>query len=128
LPLRQGVNTILLEYQYQNKDGQATPDGLLVDYIEVSGTIPADGRGATLPYVEYEAENATYANLFLTFIQFFQIFLLSISIIIFSIIHIALLFRFFFFSYVGKLIGPDREYFQLPTEASQRLAVQLSCI
>jgi hypothetical protein len=44
-------------------------------------------RGATLPYFEIEAENA---------------------------------------SYNGMLIGPNRDLYQLPTEASGRLAVQIN--
>jgi len=62
-------------------------DIVLVDYITIEGSIPLALRGATLPYYEIEAEDAT-TN--------------------------------------GVIIGPDRTYTKLPSEASGRRAVQVT--
>eukprot|EP00026_Physarum_polycephalum_P003116 Phypoly_transcript_03125.p1 GENE.Phypoly_transcript_03125~~Phypoly_transcript_03125.p1 ORF type:complete len:323 (-),score=65.97 Phypoly_transcript_03125:1363-2331(-) len=75
--LRRGLNTIT----YKIKGGSVA-----FDSIAIKGGSPPALRGASLPYEEIEAENATYQ---------------------------------------GTLIGPDRKYTTLPSEASQRLAVQL---
>lgn len=58
-----------------------------MDYVEIDGAVNQAARGATLPYYEIEAEDA---------------------------------------SYTGTLIGPSRDLYQLPTEASGRVAVQIT--
>ncbi|KAL0480366.1 hypothetical protein AKO1_007158 [Acrasis kona] len=75
--LRTGINSLVLESQEGPID---------LDYIDVHGASPVNERGATLPYLEYEAEDATHN---------------------------------------GKVIGPDRTYMSLPSEASGRRAVQI---
>jgi hypothetical protein len=81
LSLRSGVNT--LSYAY----GSGSNGALSLDYLTVAGgSVPAS-RGATAPYVEYQAEDAR-TN--------------------------------------GKIIGPDRIFGDLPSEASGRKAVALS--
>ncbi len=57
------------------------------DYLEVFGAAPLAVRGATLPYVEFEAEDAVHN---------------------------------------GVVIGPNRTYMTLPSEASGRMAVQIT--
>jgi len=51
--LRQGVNTIVL---MKEKDASS----VRLDYLEIIGAHPLAARGATLAYVEYEAEDATH--------------------------------------------------------------------
>jgi len=78
LALRAGLNTL----EYNAQSGQ-----IAVDFIEVLGGIPLATRGATVNYVVYEAEDASYA---------------------------------------GTLIGPDKTFTNLPSEASGRKAVQFT--
>ena len=52
LALRTGLNTI--SYTYDRGDS----GNVSLDYISVTNAIPLAARGATLPYVEYEAEKA----------------------------------------------------------------------
>jgi hypothetical protein len=52
LSLRTGLNT--LSYTYDTDDS----GNVSLDYISVTNAIPLVARGATLPYVEYEAEKA----------------------------------------------------------------------
>ncbi len=50
--LRAGINTISLEYD-QGDSGHVS-----LDYVSIPNTTPLATQGATLPYTEYEAENA----------------------------------------------------------------------
>jgi len=60
LHLRAGINTIAYMY-----DG-STSDHLTLDQFRVFGTLPLASTGATLPYVEQEAENAQFQGDLLT--------------------------------------------------------------
>jgi len=79
IEFRQGLNSIVLK-------SVNSLNLIRVDFMEIEGAIPQASRGATVPYYEIEAENA---------------------------------------SYTGTLIGPNRDLYQLPTEASGRIAVQI---
>ena len=81
LTLRAGVNT--LSYIYSSGDSGSVN----LDYISIPNDSSLASRGATLPYVEYEAESAATT---------------------------------------GTVIGPDRTYLTMASEASGRKAVKLS--
>jgi Pectate lyase superfamily protein/Carbohydrate binding module (family 35) len=81
LSLRAGLNTVT--YRREAADS-GSPD---VDALLVENGLTLAARGATLPYVEMEAETATQT---------------------------------------GAVVGPSRDYGQLPAEASARKAVTLS--
>lgn len=50
IPLRKGINTLVI----QKEEGEV----ISLDYIEISGAIAIAVTGATLPYIEMEAEDA----------------------------------------------------------------------
>lgn len=53
VPLRAGLNTIA--YQHASGDG----GGIAIDQLTIAGGQALNARGATVPYTEYEAENAS---------------------------------------------------------------------
>jgi hypothetical protein len=104
LSLRAGVNT--LSYQYDSGDS----GNVSLDFIRVTNGRPMASRGATLSYIKYQAENAATNGRPMASRG------ATLSYIEYQAENAAT---------NGTVIGPDRTFTQLASEASGRKAVQL---